>query len=99
MKDIVNQYVTWLLLALVVIIFFQTCGTKSRIGYVEDQLKQDTERLERKIDSTSSLIIKEDEMIDAIQRVPAWETLRLEEISDKEKISINALRAKKNNNE
>ena len=46
-----------------------------------------TNRLETKI-------ISEQDMIRLIKEVPAWKTLRIEEISDKERISINALEEK-----
>jgi GTPase Era involved in 16S rRNA processing len=39
-------------------------------------------------------IITEEVMIRLIKEVPAWKTLRIEEISDKERISINALEEK-----
>jgi len=35
-------------------------------------------------------------MTKLIKEVPAWKTLRIEEISDKERISINALEEKEN---
>ena len=38
-------------------------------------------------------------MIELIKTVPAWKTLRIEEISDKERISINALEEKNKFNE
>ena len=38
-------------------------------------------------------------MIEIIKQTPAWKTLRIEEISDKERISINALEEKDKFNE
>ena len=46
------------------------------------------------IDTLSSQVINEEEMIFLIKNIPAWKTLRIEEISDKERISINALEEK-----
>ena len=48
------------------------------------------------IDTLASQLINEAEMIKLIKEVPAWKTLRIEEISDKERISINALEEKDN---
>ena len=38
-------------------------------------------------------------MIKIVETTVAWKTLRIEEISDKEKISINALQAKEEKDE
>ena len=48
------------------------------------------------ITQLNRIIITEEVMIDLIKTVPAWKTLRIEEISDKERISINALEQKEN---
>jgi len=51
------------------------------------------------IDSLSNVVINNEEMIEIIKETPAWKTLRIEEISDKERISINALEEKDKFNE
>lgn len=80
----------------IMLIFFQTCGVKGRIMDNEDRIKS----LQKTVDSlhkvTADQIITKFEMIKLIKETPAWKTLRLEEISDKEKISINALEQKEN---
>lgn len=43
------------------------------------------------LNSIESKVLSEEEMVELIETTPAWKTLRIEEISDKEKISINAL--------
>lgn len=78
----------------ILLVFFQTCGVKSRIMDNEDSINALNAKLDSVSNITNSLIITESEMIRLIEEVPAWETLRLEEISDKEKISINALKQK-----
>ena len=45
----------------------------------------------KRFEDLSELVISEEEMIELIKETPAWKTLRIEEISDKERISINAL--------
>jgi hypothetical protein len=44
-------------------------------------------------------VVSQEQMINILETTVAWKTLRLEEISDKEKISINALQAKEEKSE
>lgn len=78
----------------IVLIFFQTCGVKGRIMDNEDRIKSLQETVDSLHKVTSDQMITETEMIKLIKETPAWKTLRIEEISDKEKISINALEQK-----
>jgi len=87
----------WLNIAAVIfiiLIFFQTCGVKGRIMDNEDRIKSLQETVDSLHKVTSDQMITEVEMIRLIKETPAWKTLRLEEISDKEKISINVLEQK-----
>lgn len=77
-------------ISLVLIIFLQTCGVKSKLR----QAKVNQENLMTKIDSLNENMFNNEDLIKAIQEVPAWETLRLEEICDKEGVSINLLKQK-----
>jgi GTPase Era involved in 16S rRNA processing len=61
-----------------------------------DKIKKDLRATEAEIDTLASQIVNEEEMTKLIKEVPAWKTLRIEEISDKERISINALEEKDN---
>jgi ribosomal protein S13 len=60
----------------------------------EDRIKSLQETVDSLHKVTSDQMITEVEMIRLIKETPAWKTLRLEEISDKEKISINVLEQK-----
>jgi len=76
-------------------LYFRGCGTNSELSKVKKELKI----VQTEIDSLNNTvltlpIITKDEMIYLIKTVPAWKTLRIEEISDKERISINALEEK-----
>jgi hypothetical protein len=51
-------------------------------------------KLNEKIELLPQESLSKEEMISIIKETPAWKSLRLEEISDKERISINALEAK-----
>ena len=72
---------------------------RSRYAQLQTELARTNNKKEQRIltteiDTLSSQIVNEEEMIFLIKTVPAWKTLRIEEISDKERISINALEEK-----
>ena len=83
-----------IIITLLVLTYFKSCGIDSDV----EKVKKDQRALVAEVDSLQSqlnrTIITEDLMIDLIKTVPAWKTLRIEEISDKERISINALEQK-----
>lgn len=85
---------TKIMIVLLVLIYFKSCGIDSETT----RIKKDQRALVAEVDSLQSqlnrTIITEDLMIKLIKEVPAWKTLRIEEISDKERISINALEEK-----
>ena len=62
------------------------------------RLRKELNTLHLEVDSLAKElgndIVTEEEMKFLIKSVPAWKTLRIEEISDKERISINALEEK-----
>lgn len=82
------------IIALLILTYFKSCGVDSEV----ERIKKDQRTLVSEIDSLQSqlnkTIITETKMIELIKTVPAWKTLRIEEISDKERISINALEEK-----
>jgi len=79
-----------ILIALLVLSYFKSCSIDSEL----ERIKKDQRILTTEIDTLSSQLVNEEEMIYLIKTVPAWKTLRIEEISDKERISINALEEK-----
>ena len=85
---------TKVIIVLLVLTYFKSCSIDSDV----DKIKKDQRVLTIEVDSLRSqlkrTIITEEIMIDLIKTVPAWKTLRIEEISDKERISINALEEK-----
>lgn len=78
------------IIVLLALNYLKSCGTNSDV----DKIKKDLRATEAEIDTLASQIVNEEEMIELIKTVPAWKTLRIEEISDKERISINALEQK-----
>ena len=83
-----------LMIALLVLIYFKSCGVKSEVTRIKKDLRTTTMEIDSLTNRLDSKIISEIEMIELIKTVPAWKTLRIEEISDKERISINALEQK-----
>jgi len=67
-------------------------------GNENERLRKEVTGLRVELDSLvhkfSQEVVNEEEMEFIIKTVPAWKTLRIEEISDKERISINALEEK-----
>jgi Tfp pilus assembly protein PilO len=84
------EHGTKIVIALLILTYFKSCGIDSEVERVKKELRQ----VEAEIDTLSSQVVNEEEMIELIKTVPAWKTLRIEEISDKERISINALEEK-----
>jgi len=78
------------LIVLLILSYFKSCSIDSEL----ERIKKDQRILTTEIDTLSTQIVNEEEMIFLIKTVPAWKTLRIEEISDKERISINALEEK-----
>ena len=81
---------TKVIIVLLALNYLKSCGTSSDV----EKIKKDLTQTEAEIDTLASQIVNEEEMIFLIKTVPAWKTLRIEEISDKERISINALEQK-----
>ncbi len=89
-----TKHGTKIVVAMLVLTYFKSCGVDSELT----RIKKDQRALVAEVDSLQAQleqnIITEDKMIKLIKEVPAWKTLRIEEISDKERISINALEEK-----
>jgi hypothetical protein len=81
-----------IIIAIMLLTYFKSCSIDSEV----ERIKKEQRILTIEIDTLSSQIVNEAEMIKLIKEVPAWKTLRIEEISDKERISINALEEKDN---
>lgn len=75
-------------MVLLVLIFFRSCGTGS-----------DVNKLKKEVQVLNEKVVGQEEMINILETTVAWKTLRIEEISDKERISINALQAKEEKSE
>jgi|TARA_R110002124_G_scaffold84331_2_gene219730 hypothetical protein len=81
-----------IIIVIMILTYFKSCSIDSEV----ERIKKEQRILTKEIDTLSSQLVNEKEMIYLIKTVPAWKTLRIEEISDKERISINALEEKDN---
>ena len=84
------------IIILLILTYFKSCGIHSELGKTKKELRQVEAEIDTLTTTFNNRIITEERMIDLIKTVPAWKTLRIEEISDKERISINALEEKEN---
>tara|TARA_R110001592_G_scaffold17427_1_gene73430 strand:+ start:415 stop:702 length:288 start_codon:yes stop_codon:yes gene_type:complete len=79
-----------IIIAIMLLTYFKSCSIDSEV----ERIKKEQRILTSEIDTLALQLVNEAEMIKLIKEVPAWKTLRIEEISDKERISINALEEK-----
>lgn len=75
---------------IIVIVFcmmtlFRTCGVGSDIKRTNKRLTE----IENKIDSLNKITITEEKLKNKLETTIMWETLVLEELSDKQKMPIN----------
>ena len=83
-----------IIIALLLLIYIRSCGIDSEVTRIKKDLRTTEAEIDTLTSTLNSKIITEKRMIELIKTVPAWKTLRIEEISDKERISINALEQK-----
>ena len=93
-----NQFLadhgTKAIIALLVLTYFKSCSVDSDVEKIKKDLRVTNIEIDSLTNRLETKIISEQDMIRLIKEVPAWKTLRIEEISDKERISINALEEK-----
>ena len=90
--EFLKKHGSKIIIILLILTYFKSCSIDSEV----EKVKKDLRATEAEIDTLASQVVHEEEMIFLIKTVPAWKTLRIEEISDKERISINALEEKEN---
>lgn len=89
-----SKHSSKIIIILLVLTYFKSCGIDSETNKVKKELVKVQAEVDTLSSTLNSRIIGEERMIELIKTVPAWKTLRIEEISDKERISINALEQK-----
>ena len=78
LNKFLTEHGTKVIIVLLVLSYLKSCSTSSTV----DRIKKDLRQTEAEIDTLASQIVNEKEMIRLIKEVPAWKTLRIEEISD-----------------
>ena len=88
--DTIKQNYIYISLIMMIILLIGQCGSCNKQSTTTKKVKE----LTLEVDSLQNVVVNQEEMIELIKTIPAWKTLRIEEISDKERISINALEEK-----
>ena len=88
--DTIKQNYIYISLIMMLILLIGQCGSCNKQSTTTKKVKE----LTLEVDSLQNVVVNQEEMIELIKTIPAWKTLRIEEISDKERISINALEEK-----
>jgi hypothetical protein len=78
----------------VFITFVRTCGISNKVEKNSDEI----ESIKTTLTEVKDQNVTQEELTNTLETTTFWQTLRVEEISDKEKISINALEAKDKTN-
>lgn len=81
----VQKYLPITTLVLVFFIFVKSCGTTSQLKNIEKENKD----LTHKVDSLTEIILTEQEIKNILENTTLWQTLEIEELSDKNKMPIN----------
>jgi phosphate uptake regulator len=93
-NDFLAKHGTLIIIALLLLVYMKSCSTNSDV----DRVKKEVRAIDTKVTDLETSLFEEclnqEEMVEIIKETPAWKTLRIEEISDKERISINALEEK-----
>lgn len=80
-----QKYLPLATFILVVIMFFKSCGTSSKLKLLE----KENSKLNSKFDSISQEILTDSELKGLLENTVMWRTLEIEELSDKNKMPIN----------
>jgi len=76
---------------------FKACSTSRSVTRVDDNVEVVDNKIEEIRKEFGEKIISAPEMIEIIKNTPAWRTLEIEELSDKNRIPINSFKNKEEN--
>jgi hypothetical protein len=85
-----KNYVDYVILFFVFVILIRTCGISNDV----EKNSEEIESIKTTLSNMEEQNVTQEELIQTLETTTFWQTLRVEEISDKEKISINTLQAK-----
>lgn len=85
----IQKYIPIATLVLVLFIFLKGCGTGTQVKSTEKKV----ETLTNKVDSLTKIVVTQEEMIGVLENTTLWQTLIIEELSDKDHMPINHYRS------
>lgn len=85
----IQKYIPIATLVLVIFIFLKGCGTGTQVKSTEKKV----ETLTNKVDSLTKIVVTQEEMIVVLENTTMWQTLIIEELSDKDHMPINHYRS------
>jgi PBP1b-binding outer membrane lipoprotein LpoB len=85
----IQKYLPIATFVLLLLIFLKGCGTGTQVKTTEKKV----DVLTTKVDSLSKIVVTQQEMIDLLQNTTMWQTLIIEELSDKDHMPINHYRS------
>jgi PBP1b-binding outer membrane lipoprotein LpoB len=84
-----QKYLPYATFVLILFIFLKGCGTGSQVKTTDKKI----EVLTQKVDSLSNIVVTQEEMINTLENTTMWQTLVIEELSDKDHMPINHYRS------
>ncbi len=88
----IQKYLPIATFVLILLIFLKGCGTGTQVKSTEKKV----ESLTTKVDSLTKIVVTQEEMIDVLHNTTLWQTLIIEELSDKDHMPINHYRSESN---
>ena len=85
----IQKYLPYATFVLILFIFLKGCGTGTQVKSTEKKV----DILTHKVDSLSNIVITQQEMIEVLENTTMWQTLVIEELSDKDHMPINHYRS------
>lgn len=85
----VQKYLPYATFVLILFIFLKGCGTGTQVKSTEKKV----DMLTHKVDSLSNIVVTQQEMIEVLENTTMWQTLVIEELSDKDHMPINHYRS------
>lgn len=92
--EFLKKHGSKIIIILLILTYFKSCSIDSEVERVKKDLRQTEAEIDTLTSTFDAKTITEEEMKELIKVTPAWNTLRIEEMSDKERISINAIKAR-----
>ena len=85
----IQKYLPYATFVLILFIFLKGCGTGTQVKSTDKKV----DVLTHKVDSLSNIVVTQQEMIEVLENTTMWQTLVIEELSDKDHMPINHYRS------